>query len=347
MFLQLLTLLPTIQILGLSSLGAPIDSYVGSLEIWLIEAAASGLNTTTTEVLDPTEVLVPTPPPSLANVWSPSFAALSSVPRSPATIIVTETVTEFLTDITVTMLMSAAPTVTEIIAISLAPTATSTITWAEPSSIADLGSFNISHFASGQSNLEIVNTTTCAPPSVSEVVTDYQCVSGTSPPSGPPLLDSPGSILQLSYPAGSVDPKHLPLGGAEFYATPLDISDALNVTLEYCVFFPVGFNWVRGGKLPGLYGGHTECSGGNDALQCFSTRLMWRANGAGELYLVSYISNILIQRVANIPLTVTSTHPKPSKLKPFVTTLNPSVIKPTVSQSDADPSTSHRARGPA
>ncbi|KAJ3509201.1 hypothetical protein NLJ89_g5352 [Agrocybe chaxingu] len=75
------------------------------------------------------------------------------------------------------------------------------------------------------------------------------------------------------------------MGGAEFYASPIDISGARNVTLRYSVFFPVDFDWVLAGKLPGLYGGHTGCSGGNAALDCFSTRLMWRADGAGELYL--------------------------------------------------------------
>ncbi|EGN96369.1 polysaccharide lyase family 14 protein, partial [Serpula lacrymans var. lacrymans S7.3] len=87
------------------------------------------------------------------------------------------------------------------------------------------------------------------------------------------------------YPANSINPAHKPEGGSQFYATPLDLSDAQNVSLEYSVFFPEGFMWVKGGKLPGLYGGHTSCSGGADALTCFSTRLMWRQDGAGELYL--------------------------------------------------------------
>lgn len=94
-------------------------------------------------------------------------------------------------------------------------------------------------------------------------------------------------ILQLFYPEGSVNPESQPQGGADFYATPLDISKANNVTLEYSVFFPADFDWVRAGKLPGLYGGHRSCSGGDDAKSCFSTRLMWREDGAGELYLVS------------------------------------------------------------
>ncbi|KAF8162746.1 polysaccharide lyase family 14 protein, partial [Crassisporium funariophilum] len=92
-------------------------------------------------------------------------------------------------------------------------------------------------------------------------------------------------VIQLLFPAGSINPAQKPQGGAEFYATPIDISKARNVTMKYSVFFPASFDWVLAGKLPGLYGGHTGCSGGNAALDCFSTRLMWRQGGAGELYL--------------------------------------------------------------
>ncbi|KAI0344991.1 hypothetical protein BDW22DRAFT_1325979 [Trametopsis cervina] len=106
---------------------------------------------------------------------------------------------------------------------------------------------------------------------------------------GSPQVSSPGNsssaALQLLYPAGSINPESEPQGGADFYASPLDLSNASNVTLEYSVFFPSDFDWVLAGKLPGLYGGHSGCSGGNDAKSCFSTRLMWRAKGVGELYL--------------------------------------------------------------
>lgn len=37
--------------------------------------------------------------------------------------------------------------------------------------------------------------------------------------------------------------------------------------------------------MPGLYGGHGGCSGGQQSEDCFSTRLMFRKNGMGELYL--------------------------------------------------------------
>ncbi|KAF9494129.1 polysaccharide lyase family 14 protein [Pleurotus eryngii] len=80
------------------------------------------------------------------------------------------------------------------------------------------------------------------------------------------------------YPAGSINPASQPQGGAEFYASPLEgMAKARQMVLTYSVFFPVDFNWVRGGKLPGLYGGRSHCSGGDDATDCFS--------GAGELYL--------------------------------------------------------------
>ena len=59
-----------------------------------------------------------------------------------------------------------------------------------------------------------------------------------------------------------------------------------SMLLTYEVAFDTYFDWVKGGKLPGLRGGlnSTGCSGGNkaDGLDCFSSRLMWRKNGAGE-----------------------------------------------------------------
>ena len=145
--------------------------------------------------------------------------------------------------------------------------------WASPKFFTDLSAFNITHFASGRDNLEVVVGIN---PDVEDIVHADDASSWTNA----------SAMLQLFYPKDSVNPARRPQGGSEFYAKPLDISKANNVTLEYKVFFPGDFDWVKGGKLPGLYGGHTRCSGGNPALDCFSTRLMWRAGGAGELYLV-------------------------------------------------------------
>ncbi|KAG0197337.1 hypothetical protein BGX28_009167 [Mortierella sp. GBA30] len=62
------------------------------------------------------------------------------------------------------------------------------------------------------------------------------------------------------------------------------------IRLEYQMFFKPGFNWVKGGKLPGILlgserGCNAGCSGGGSAENCFSTRMMWRKDGQGELYL--------------------------------------------------------------
>ncbi|KAG2183131.1 hypothetical protein INT43_006126 [Umbelopsis isabellina] len=97
-------------------------------------------------------------------------------------------------------------------------------------------------------------------------------------------------VLRILYPKGSYNPSGTKIGGAGFYAKPMDIpADTRTITLTYQVLFPLGFdfkrvNCVLGGKLPGLYGGHSGCSGGNSATTCFSTRLMWRKSGGGEMY---------------------------------------------------------------
>lgn len=74
--------------------------------------------------------------------------------------------------------------------------------------------------------------------------------------------------------------------GAQFYATPRSLTHHTytSLTLEYEVMFDLSFDWNRGGKLPGLWGGSRDCSGGRIKDTCFSTRLMWRPNGDGEVY---------------------------------------------------------------
>ena len=55
------------------------------------------------------------------------------------------------------------------------------------------------------------------------------------------------------------------------------------------LMFGSEFDFVKGGKLPGLYGGGTSCSGGAESERCFSTRFMWRRDGDGEVY--GYLPN--------------------------------------------------------
>ncbi|WRT66524.1 uncharacterized protein IL334_003483 [Kwoniella shivajii] len=152
-------------------------------------------------------------------------------------------------------------------AYGLSPTPTSS--WALPPMFSDMSPFNVSTYAAGKPNIAILSG---SPESGNN--TD-----------GSERWDPTRNALQILYPSGSVNPGNSPQGGAEFYSAPLDIRKATNASLEYSVYFPPDFDFVKGGKLPGLYGGHKGCSGGNAAEDCFSTRLMWRAGGQGELYL--------------------------------------------------------------
>ncbi|KAJ3293384.1 hypothetical protein HK104_004513 [Borealophlyctis nickersoniae] len=98
-------------------------------------------------------------------------------------------------------------------------------------------------------------------------------------------------VLQIMYPAGSYNPSGSPRGGSGFYAAPIDLSKAKSVAFEFQMYFPAGFDFVKGGKLPGLYGGRTGCSGGDPATDCFSTRFMFRSAGVAEIYL--YVEDAL------------------------------------------------------
>lgn len=196
------------------------------------------------------------------------------------------TVTVYLPPTTTTATVTATPNITQ----------TSTTQWTMPTIISDLSPFNITKL-SGSQNLKIVNG---IPANASASPTPVAISVSISPSSSDitfieeheyPEWTNDTSALQAFYPAGSVNPGQKPLGGAQFYSTPvdLDLAETKNVSLIYSVFFPVDFDFVLAGKLPGLYGGRSGCSGGDEALDCFSTRLMWRQNGKGELYLVRTI----------------------------------------------------------
>jgi len=100
-------------------------------------------------------------------------------------------------------------------------------------------------------------------------------------------VNATGPVLQATYPQGSFSHD---TGGSQWYNlwNATDGSSFQTMLVSYEVAFDSGFNWVKGGKLPGLRGGlnSTGCSGGNQATgqDCFSTRLMWRKNGSGEVY---------------------------------------------------------------
>lgn len=91
-------------------------------------------------------------------------------------------------------------------------------------------------------------------------------------------LDSAKKVLQIKYPAGIIQdqktrwkPRFEPVEAA---------------TLSYKVMFPENFDFVRGGKLPGLAGG-TAPAGGASTTEAdgFSSRIMWREHGVLCQYL--------------------------------------------------------------
>ncbi|MDB5972642.1 MAG: hypothetical protein JWQ90_5092 [Hydrocarboniphaga sp.] len=103
-----------------------------------------------------------------------------------------------------------------------------------------------------------------------------------------------GPLLRLRYPAGSYVPSATaaPRGGAGFLAPLLrhEGRGAVAACLRYQLRVPSGFRFVKGGKLPGLYGG--DAPGGGkpvDGIEGFSMRLMWRSGGDLEAY--AYIAN--------------------------------------------------------
>ncbi len=59
------------------------------------------------------------------------------------------------------------------------------------------------------------------------------------------------------------------------------------IELSYIVRFDKEFEFVKGGKLPGLCGGPESVTGGRPAngKNGFSARIMWRRDGRGEAYL--------------------------------------------------------------
>lgn len=97
--------------------------------------------------------------------------------------------------------------------------------------------------------------------------------------------------LRVVYPRGSYDPAAVrtagaPLGGAQF-RTPfarMQLGVGEQVGISYRVRPADNFDFVRGGKWPGLYGGGANTGGkvpnGRDG---FSLRFVWQAKGLGAL----------------------------------------------------------------
>ncbi|OCB90674.1 hypothetical protein A7U60_g2109 [Sanghuangporus baumii] len=99
------------------------------------------------------------------------------------------------------------------------------------------------------------------------------------------LSSENGTVLRVTYPAGSFS-NHT--GGAQFYTLWNSSTPLQSMLVSYELAFDSDFDWVKGGKLPGIRGGPSieGCSGGKEptGTDCFSTRLMWRTDAAGEVY---------------------------------------------------------------
>ena len=70
-------------------------------------------------------------------------------------------------------------------------------------------------------------------------------------------VDAPDGVLsmQAHYPKGSYNFDNSPQGGFSFYApgpSSVDLTTAKEATFGYNIYFPSGFDFVKGGKLPGL-----------------------------------------------------------------------------------------------
>ena len=107
------------------------------------------------------------------------------------------------------------------------------------------------------------------------------------------LTEVPAQVLRVKYGQGSYRQNagaRSDIGGATFYPSPAELGIAHRAMLSYQVAFEPGFDFVKGGKLPGLWSGKSasSCSGGHQSGasgaedDCFSVRMMWRANGTGE-----------------------------------------------------------------
>ena len=92
------------------------------------------------------------------------------------------------------------------------------------------------------------------------------------------------TALRVTYNSGTWNN-----GGANFFvpfSNDTSQGSPTGLMLSYEIFFSENFQFVKGGKLPGPRGGAkaNSCSGGRqpDGTDCFTARLMWRKEGAGE-----------------------------------------------------------------
>ncbi|KAF8526876.1 hypothetical protein BU17DRAFT_40262 [Hysterangium stoloniferum] len=164
-------------------------------------------------------------------------------------------------------------------------------------------------------------TTSCSVymPQIAQVDLSDSALGITKVSSGAshPVVTGPGNhqcaAWEATYPKGSYAPSSGDVvGGFGFYlAGPPEFASALktakNVLTSYSVRFEEGWDWQKGGKLPGQFGGVGNlahgCSGGRQQNRddCFDVRFMWRAAGAGELYTYLPLTQSNAKRLSMVP----------------------------------------------
>lgn len=91
-----------------------------------------------------------------------------------------------------------------------------------------------------------------------------------------PTFDGQGKAIRVKYPQGQMQSGP---SGAQWFIDALGEHDELY--MSYWVRFDPGFDFVLGGKLPGLGGANTF----EDRTNEWSGRLMWREQGKAEFYI--------------------------------------------------------------
>ena len=94
-------------------------------------------------------------------------------------------------------------------------------------------------------------------------------------------------VLEVKIPKGSIDHKNptAPMGGMGFRWHPGMPAGTNAACLIYNLWLPPDFQFNKGGKLPGLFGGDGPAGGKDvDGKTGFSARFMWRSGGKGEVY---------------------------------------------------------------
>ena len=94
------------------------------------------------------------------------------------------------------------------------------------------------------------------------------------------VMVTEGQKLRVNFALGQIGPE---AGGAGWR---MPFGKHETAEMSYTLRFSKDFDFVKGGKLPGLCGGPENVSGGRlaNGQNGFSARLMWRRDGRGEAY---------------------------------------------------------------